>query len=338
MGVPLQSLIPTSTIPLDQLHGTTLAIDGPNQLMQLLHNPYQRQTHQIYLNRVGKPIMHLYGWLQKIRYWTKYQISPVVVFDGKPDARKYPDAIDRARTIQGLQKKYDRAVALGDRKLAQTYALSPPLMWHNCITESKTLLQAAGIPVITAPSEAEAQCAQLQKAGLVQYVLSMDFDVLLFGAIKTLRKMTFVTRQKVGGKWRNLPAVCERLELPTILKTLGISYFQLIDLGILLGNDYFPGIPGLGPKRSLEAVRYYGSIDRMIESHPTLGKKLVPSTLADLRLLFMTPVVQEYVRLPPPPSRDIEFIKHFLIHDHFLKPEKILKIISKLVYPYRHSR
>lgn len=53
---------------------------------------------------------------------------------------------------------------------------------HN--EECKQLLRLMGVPVIDAPSEAEAQCAAMAKAGVVYGVATEDMDCLTFGAPK----------------------------------------------------------------------------------------------------------------------------------------------------------
>jgi flap endonuclease-1 len=89
----------------------------------------------------------------------------------------------------------------GDYQSAKKFALSKSFMFINYIHESKQLLESCGVPVIMAPSEAEAQCVSLQKEGLVDYVVSNDFDVMLYGSPKIIRKITFQSRKKVKGKW-----------------------------------------------------------------------------------------------------------------------------------------
>lgn len=39
-----------------------------------------------------------------------------------------------------------------------------------------------GIPTVTAPSEAEAQCAEMSRKGVVDAVVTTDTDALVFGA------------------------------------------------------------------------------------------------------------------------------------------------------------
>ena len=51
------------------------------------------------------------------------------------------------------------------------------------------LLRLFGVPYIEAPEEAEAQCAQLEQAGLVDGVVTEDNDALLFGARAVYRHL-----------------------------------------------------------------------------------------------------------------------------------------------------
>ena len=48
--------------------------------------------------------------------------------------------------------------------------------------QCKQLLRLFGVPYIEAPTEAEAQCAQLELSGVVDGVVTEDNDVFLFGA------------------------------------------------------------------------------------------------------------------------------------------------------------
>jgi flap endonuclease-1 len=58
---------------------------------------------------------------------------------------------------------------------------------HN--EDCKKLLQLMGVPIIVAPSEAEAQCAVMAKAGLVYGAATEDMDCLTFGCPRLIRHL-----------------------------------------------------------------------------------------------------------------------------------------------------
>ena len=118
MGVKLEKIISPLIISLKELEGKKVAIDGMNMLYQILYNPFQMQKKLpdiFYLDRTQRVITHLYGWIQKITHFYQAKIFPIVVFDGKPDERKYPGQMDRARTFITLEKKYHESLKSGNK-------------------------------------------------------------------------------------------------------------------------------------------------------------------------------------------------------------------------------
>jgi flap endonuclease-1 len=53
--------------------------------------------------------------------------------------------------------------------------------------DAKKLVRLMGVPVIEAPCEAEAQCAELTKLGIAWGVATEDMDALTFGSSILLR-------------------------------------------------------------------------------------------------------------------------------------------------------
>ena len=126
---------------------------------------------------------------------------------------------------------------------------------HN--EECKRLLRLMGVPVVDAPSEAEAQCAVMAKAGLVYGVATEDMDCLTFGAPKVIRHLM---ASQSGG---NVQAIRE-FDRATALSELGLSDEQFVDLCVLCGCDYANNIKGIGPVRALDLLRKHGSLERVL--------------------------------------------------------------------------
>lgn len=110
------------------------------------------------------------------------------------------------------------------------------------VTECQALLRLFGIPYITAPMEAEAQCASLVKLGLVDGIVTDDSDTFLFGGTRVYKNM-FNTNKFV-----------ECYLAADLEKELSLSREQLISLAQLLGSDYTEGLTGVGPVTAVEIL------------------------------------------------------------------------------------
>ena len=87
-----------------------------------------------------------------------------------------------------------------------------------------------GLPYIIAPMEAEAQCAYLELAGLVDGVVTDDSDVLLFGA-RSVYKNIFDERKYVETYLMEV-SLCEICDyISTVNSFLFFMYFLLLGLG-----------------------------------------------------------------------------------------------------------
>lgn len=105
------------------------------------------------------------------------------------------------------------------------------------------LLEAFGIPFVHAPAEAEAQCAFLDSARLVDATASDDSDSLVFGTREVYRRL-FADDHLVECY------SAERLETK-----LGLKQDHLVVLAMLLGCDYSLGLHGVGIVNGLEIIR-----------------------------------------------------------------------------------
>lgn len=112
------------------------------------------------------------------------------------------------------------------------------------IDEVKQLIQLFGLPIIQAPAEAEAQCAAMEKMGLVDGVVTEDSDAFVFGA-ETVFKNIFDDKVFVEAYNSNE------------LKKLGLSRNELVALAMLLGGDYTDGVKGVGIVNGMEILQAF---------------------------------------------------------------------------------
>ncbi|KAK6928307.1 XPG-I domain [Dillenia turbinata] len=122
----------------------------------------------------------------------------------------------------------DECMNLGEeqRKLERNADSVNSEMFAEC----QELLQMFGLPYIIAPMEAEAQCAYMELANLVDGVVTDDSDVFLFGA-RSVYKNLFDDRKYV-----------ETYLMKDIESELGLPREKLIRMALLLGSDYTEGV------------------------------------------------------------------------------------------------
>ena len=109
----------------------------------------------------------------------------------------------------------------------------------------QVMLRLFGIPYITAPMEAEAQCAALVELGLVEGIITDDSDVFLFGGARVYKNMF------------NQSKTVECFFLADFARELGIDREKLVQLAYLLGSDYVEGLPGVGPVVAMELLKEF---------------------------------------------------------------------------------
>ncbi|KAJ6256772.1 DNA repair protein rad13 [Drechslerella dactyloides] len=117
------------------------------------------------------------------------------------------------------------------------------------IQECQQLLQMFGIPYITAPMEAEAQCAELVHLGLVDGIVTDDSDIFLFGGTRVYKNMF------------NQAKFVECYLATDLENEYSLDRKKLIRLAHLLGSDYTEGLPNVGPVTALEILAEFGGDD-----------------------------------------------------------------------------
>ncbi|KAI0925793.1 hypothetical protein AcW1_008124 [Taiwanofungus camphoratus] len=120
---------------------------------------------------------------------------------------------------------------------------------QQMISQIMIMLRLFGIPYITAPMEAEAQCAELLGLGLVDGIITDDSDVFLFGGMRVLKDMF------------NQSKTVECFFLSDLERELGLDRDKLIRLAYLLGSDYTDGLPGVGPVVAMELLTEFPGQD-----------------------------------------------------------------------------
>ncbi|EMC94351.1 hypothetical protein BAUCODRAFT_73871 [Baudoinia panamericana UAMH 10762] len=119
---------------------------------------------------------------------------------------------------------------------------------HIMVTECQQLLRLFGLPYVTAPMEAEAQCAELVRLGLVDGIVTDDSDCFLFGGTRIYKNMF------------NQAKFVECYLSSDLEKEFDLTRQKLIAVAHLLGSDYTEGLPSVGPVTALEILGEFVSL------------------------------------------------------------------------------
>jgi flap endonuclease-1 len=104
----------------------------------------------------------------------------------------------------------------------------------------------------------------------------------------------------------------QRIELEQILADNELSRDQLIDLAIMIGTDFHPGIKGIGPKTGLKLIKEHDTLEAVCAAK---GKD-VPERLDEIRQIFRDhPVVEISDEKLEQGQVDVEGLKKFLVDD-----------------------
>lgn len=330
MGVNLRDIIPEKIIKeisdLRELSGKIIAIDAYNALYQFLSAIRQPDGTPL-MDSKGRVTSHLSGLFYRTINIIESGVKPVYVFDGKPPEIKYREILSRSVLKQKAEEKYLEARERGDIEAMRKYAQATSKLTNDMVDAAKKLLEAMGIPWVQAPSEGEAQAAYMAAKGDVWATASQDYDSLLFGSPRLVRNLTVTGKRKLPGKDVYVDILPEIIVLEDLLKSLGISREQLIEIGILIGTDYNPdGVEGIGPKTALQLVKTYGSLEKILK---TLPRASFPIDPFEIKRFFMNPPTTDNYRLEwsePNGSRIIEI----LVEEYEFSRDRVEKHIERL--------
>lgn len=291
---------------------------------------------QFLMNEEGEITSHLQGFFNRAAKLLEVGIKPVFVFDGKPPTLKGGELARRRE----LKDKAEDEIKLAEARLETAEKGSDE---HNQAVDDinkaqkrsvkvtreqnddvKKLLTLMGIPVVNAPCEAEAQCAELCKEGKVWATATEDMDALAFGTPILLRKL--------NSNKKDEPII--EIHINLVLDKLGMTQEQFVDLCILCGCDYCDSIPKIGPKTALKLMQEHGTLEKVLASLDK-EKFQIPENLTanldEIRALFQYPDVErnrtETFEFKPPQE---QALLDFLVKEKGFNEERVQRVIERL--------
>lgn len=226
----------------------------------------------------------------------------------------------RARRAEATEK-LNEAIEAGNQEeiLKSTKMTSYVTREQN--EQTKMLLRLMGVPVVEAPSEAEATCAALCRDGKVFGAATEDADCLTFGTRILIRNLMAAESQK--------KQILE-VNLASALEQLNVTMEQFIDFCILSGCDYCDTLRGIGPSTAARLLAQHGSIEEVLK---TLDPEKIPANFRyqaardffkECEAVDTTTVEFEWK------EPDIEGLTKFLVDDNSFSKERVDRFIERL--------
>jgi len=332
MGVKINELVNEvkRTITFENLFKKSIAIDAFNTIYQFLAIIRQRDGTPL-KDYQGNTTSHLSGLFYRSINFLEHNIKPIYVFDGVPSELKLDTIRARKKVKEEAQQKMIEAQDAEDFREAKKFAQFTSKLDEGMVEESKKLIESMGIPIIQATSEGEAQSAYMVEVGDAWACASQDYDTLLFGGERLVRNFAISRSRKV--KDTTVTLDIEYVSLSKFLKNLGITRKQLVEMGILIGTDFFPGIKGIGQKIALDLIKKYDSIENILKNNVKVGNKEIyvdADVVEHIQNIFLNPDVKKDYLIPKPKKIDFERIEELLIEQHNFSRQRVENALDRL--------
>ena len=228
----------------------TIAIDVPNYLSRRISVIRQNPGQDGRL-----PLTHVGLFISLVKVTLSNHVLPVFILDGPPETRKRKPNPELVQKASDIYKKFQRDGDPYDEDLATQLWNSPALRMYFAAEHMRDLGKVVGVPVLTAPSEAEMFAAVLCRDGVANTVVSNDADALLFGSPHVTKQM-----QLSNGK-------ILRTTLSEFEETLQLDLEHLRDLAIVCGCDFHEqGVKGIGPRRGAVLLQKHGGLEGLLKA------------------------------------------------------------------------
>ncbi|XP_043341703.1 exonuclease 1 isoform X2 [Cervus elaphus] len=201
----------------------------------------------------GEPTDKYVGFCMKfVNMLLSHGIKPILVFDGctlpsKKEVEKSRRERRQANLLKGKQLLREGKVSEARECFTRSINITHT-MAHSVIKAARS----QGVDCLVAPYEADAQLAYLNKAGIVQAVITEDSDLLAFGCKKVILKM-----DQFGN---GLEVDQARLGM---CKQLGDVFTEekFRYMCILSGCDYLSSLRGIGLAKACKLLRLANNPD-----------------------------------------------------------------------------
>lgn len=220
---------------------------------------------------LSKGLLPLEAIAQQIAYFRDHKINIVYVFDGKPPVEK--DLVNDKR-FQERRNATDKCTELKSRLLLETDCVKQacilteireiesrfPILTVAVKDEVKRFLEATGTMFIVPNCEADTLLAYWYRRGVLDAIVSHDYDFIARGCKLLAPKQSQCIDVCEWSQW-------EYYDPLAIRNRLSLTESQFVELCVLMGSDYTPGLPIVPWKLALSSLHHNESIETIWARH-----------------------------------------------------------------------
>ena len=320
------------SLPLKTYTGQIFSLDASLSMYQFLISTQQIKSGfsiSDLRDSEGNLTGHLLGIFNRTIMLMENGIRPVWVFDGKPPEAKKNVLKKRKEIKENAEKEKSEAKDEGDMEKALKFANQTIKIDNKMVDDAKKLIKLLGIPVIEAPSEAEATCSIMAKDKICYCACTEDMDTLCFGCPILIRDLS------------NKDDNVIQIELDLVLKGLNLNMDEFIDLCILCGCDYSSLIERIGEINAYKLIKEHKNIENVLKyaekyNKDNSHKKKMVYDLETFnyelaRKLFKEPEVVNTKEIKLEFKKpDFEGLKEFLVKEKNFSESRIDNAIKRL--------
>ncbi|KAI5169835.1 exonuclease 1 [Pancytospora epiphaga] len=218
----------------------------------------------------GETDKHVPLLVKKAQTLASYGIIPIFVFDGDPSVSKEPTNAERRAYREKCRVEAEFYLTRGDdtraRELMKRCVSITPLF----LFEALKGLRSAGFEYIVSPYEADAQLVFLQSIGYIDWIMTVDSDLIPYGGDRILYNFNGTHVEEFN-----------RTHLP---KAKDVFFAEnILDICILSGCDYISSIKGVGLMTAYRKLCEHKTVFNFVNAMQTAGKTVAASYLLDYK-------------------------------------------------------
>ncbi|KAG0437963.1 Exonuclease 1 [Dictyocoela muelleri] len=228
------------------LKGKRVGVDGHSWLHQSAPHIAVELYHQKSTTR------HLNVINKKIEILLSHQITPIIVFDGDSlPSKRHTDELRRINK-QKIKNEVEKLLKRKEIKRANELMKRCVYITREMVNSTIEFLREKNVECIVSPYESDAQLTYLQRIGYIDAIIAEDSDLVVYGCTNVCYKFDgeYFDYYKKG-----------------MLKKCWDTFFEenILDIAIMSGCDYLPGIEGVGIKTAYKLLKEHGTPENVVK-------------------------------------------------------------------------